>query len=361
MKYIRLTPVICGSCSEFFLYSQVDREEQCADALTELVEFLAKNHAKAASIRLFTKKSLFEKIEALCARRNMDETCPLVWISQPDKATIPALSFQVHAIAGAQLSPIFLEDVKIGCHYQDRNAQYFLLNALANPALRASDAATFVFDSMQACLRSAGTDFSKCVRTWLFARDILSWYGQLNAARDSFLRKHDVFSKLVPASTGVGVSNPFGSALTAELLAVHPINGQVQIRKIASPLQCEALDYRSSFSRAVQIQSADYRRMFVSGTASISPDGKTAHLGNCTKQIALTMEVVERLIQNGGMGWADSVQAIAYFKNSADFGLFDTYCRSTGLQLPHIKIEADICRDDLLFELEINLLASSCP
>jgi len=72
----------------------------------------------------------------------------------------------------------------------------------------------------------------------------------------------------------------------------------------------------------------------------------------------MTMRVVEALINNGNMDWFNSVRAIAYFKNSRDFDLFDHYCRRASLILPHIKVEADICRDDLLFELELDLLST---
>ena len=101
--------------------------------------------------------------------------------------------------------------------------------------------------------------------------------------------------------------------------------------------------------------------MYVSGTASITSDGKTAYADDCAKQIDLTMRVVEALIHNGKMDWSNSVRAIAYFKDSRDFGLFDRYCQNAELHLPHIKLEADVCRDDLLFELELDLFSLSAP
>lgn len=50
---------------------------------------------------------------------------------------------------------------------------------------------------------------------------------------------------------------------------------------------------------------------------------------------------------------ADVVSSLVYFKHRTDFGLFDEYCRDHGIKLPHIKLHADVCRDDLLFELEL--------
>ena len=56
------------------------------------------------------------------------------------------------------------------------------------------------------------------------------------------------------------------------------------------------------------------------------------------------------------MDWNNTVRAIAYFKETDEFGLFDEYCKAARITLPHIKIQADVCRDDLLFEIELDLL-----
>ena len=71
----------------------------------------------------------------------------------------------------------------------------------------------------------------------------------------------------------------------------------------------------------------DHRRLYVSGTASIEPSGKTAHIGDPAKQISLTMEVVAAILESRRMTWADVSRAIAYFKDIKDAPLFDEYCR----------------------------------
>ena len=132
---------------------------------------------------------------------------------------------------------------------------------------------------MEAALRLAGMDFSHVVRTWLFLDEILAWYRELNQARDAFFTSRGVYDGLVPASTGIGARNPAGTAVVAELLAVQPKSSRVRIRSVPSPLQCPALQYHSSFSRAVEVAQPDHRRLFISGTASIGPDGRSAHAG----------------------------------------------------------------------------------
>jgi hypothetical protein len=53
------------------------------------------------------------------------------------------------------------------------------------------------------------------------------------------------------------------------------------------------------------------------------------------------------------MDWKDVSRAIAYFKNMEDAPLLDLYCKKNNLPaLPIAIAHGDICRDDLLFEIE---------
>ena len=95
--------------------------------------------------------------------------------------------------------------------------------------------------------------------------------------------------------------------------------------------------------------------MFISGTASIAPDGVTAHVGDVEKQVALTMAVVEKILESRRMSWADVTRGIAYFKDIGEAAVLERYCRDQGLlDLPVVVSSADICRDDLLFEIELD-------
>jgi enamine deaminase RidA (YjgF/YER057c/UK114 family) len=78
------------------------------------------------------------------------------------------------------------------------------------------------------------------------------------------------------------------------------------------------LDYRSSFSRAAEIVTPEWRTVFVSGTASIEPGGLTVHHDDMDKQVALTMDVVKAILETRGMTLKDSVRAIAYIKRPED-------------------------------------------
>ncbi|HUW30685.1 MAG TPA: hypothetical protein VM223_03670, partial [Planctomycetota bacterium] len=159
----------------------------------------------------------------------------------------------------------------------------------------------------------------------------------------------------VPPSTGVGVDNPAGAALIADVLAIQPRTDRVCIEAVPSPLQCPALDYKSSFGRAAEVVFPSHRVLYVSGTASIDSAGKSAYVGDIHKQIQLTMDVVHAILQSRKMEWGDSARAVAYFKDIDDTGVFGDFCRNNGLaELPVVPAHADICRDDLLFEFEVD-------
>jgi enamine deaminase RidA (YjgF/YER057c/UK114 family) len=101
----------------------------------------------------------------------------------------------------------------------------------------------------------------------------------------------------------------------------------------------------------------DCRRLLVSGTASIAPGGQTAHVGDPRRQIELTMEVVEAILRAREMTLADTTRATVYFKSAADLPLFAAWCaRHSCDTLPAVHACCDICRDDLLFEIELDAL-----
>lgn len=95
----------------------------------------------------------------------------------------------------------------------------------------------------------------------------------------------------------MGGNNPARAALMAGAIAMRFMNDEITVKEVPSHLQCPTCDYSSSFSRAVEISNPDYRRLFVSGTASIDPSGKTAHVGDVDAQISLTLEIVEAILK----------------------------------------------------------------
>lgn len=262
------------------------------------------------------------------------------------------------AFPGACGKPLVDGGRVIGTVHENDEATYCFFEEIAPADLSASrpEQTLSIFETIERVLRAEGMEFGNLVRTWFYLDKILDWYDDFNAARTPFLKSRGAFDGLVPASTGIGIANRLGSAVIAGALAIKPKSAIV--REVASPLQCSALDYKSSFSRAVEVARGGRRELYISGTASIEPGGKTAFLDDTKAQIELTMDVVAAILESRQMGWKNTTRAIAYIKDPNDAPLFADYLRAHGLeQMPLLWMHSDVCRDDLLFELELDAVA----
>ncbi len=282
---------------------------------------------------------------------------PVTWVEEGNGGGCPVAGIQVHALDGAAPKAVHLDGRTVGTVFEDDFARYCVLGGLRpdSPEHAPEEQAWETLETMERALACVGMDFSNVFRTWFYLDDILDWYGGFNKVRNEFFKAHRVFDGLVPASTGVGGSNSSGTAVVADLLAVEIKDPRVQLKPLPSPLQCPALDYGSSFSRAVELSLPGQRRVYVSGTASIAPDGRTEHVGDVRKQIALTMDVVAAILNSRQLGWEDITRGIGYLKHAEDAQHFAEYCREAKLpEMPVVIAKNDICRDDLLFEIEVD-------
>ncbi len=268
-------------------------------------------------------------------------------------------SMQAFAVSGINPVPVKAHGRSIGFVYEDEHARYCRLSGVSPENLSSTRAKQTreVFEIMNEGLVRHGFHFTDTVRTWLYLDKLLDWYNEFNIARTTFFEKNGIFDKMVPASTGIGASNQHGAALVCDLLAVQPKTSKVEIKSVESPMQGSALNYRSSFSRAVEMAFPTHRSLLISGTASIDGTGKSIHIGDCGKQIDLTMRVVEAILKSRDMGWNDLFRGIAYFKDMADRLLLEKYCKEHDIpKFPLAIAHTDICRSDLLFEIEVDAM-----
>ena len=167
----------------------------------------------------------------------------------------------------------------------------------------------------------------------------------------------------IPASTGIHGRNHHLSWCTLDLLATRPVGGvPLTIDRLANPKQNEAPDYGSAFSRGLAVTTGRTRYVVVSGTASIDDQGETIHVGDFVRQTEVTMDMVEALLVQGGAGLENVVQATAFIKRPEDVGTFQRIINELGLEdLPIVCTIADVCRDDLLFELDATAVLPATP
>ena len=282
---------------------------------------------------------------------------PVVWL-QGDACTDGSLySMQAVALSGILPLPVRSGGRAIGFIYEDDCARYCRLCGLLPADLTASRGgqARSAFETAAAILAQNGFSFTDTVRTWIYLDHLLEWYDDFNAVRTAFFNETGIFDHIVPASTGIGAGNPFGAAITMDVFAVQPKSPEFTVQTVASPLQNPALDYKSSFSRAVELGSPTHRNLLISGTASIAPDGKTVHQDEPEKQIRLTMDAVKAILDSRGMNWNDLFRGIAYFKDMAYLPIYKRV--ASELNIPRFPLaisHADACRHDLFFEIEVD-------
>jgi len=340
----------------------VPRNAETVEELVSRLTEILKRH-EATVVRQLAFGSVAAHTGTLHAMHRMlgHVDWPVTWVEGASCTGTPIAGMQIHAIAGAQVQTLVHNRWPVGRIFDDGEATHCLLGNLGplHAAAPLTEQARETFANLETVLASVGMTMKNVARTWLFLDGILSWYGPFNEVRNDFFARTELRPGSFPASTGVSGKNPQGTALVAGAWAVRPHSPTARVQITSSPKQCPAPTYGKAFSRAVEIESRHHRHLLVSGTASIASDGHTAHVGDARKQIHLTMEVVKAILETRGQTFADVTRAVAYFKSPADYPLFVAWCLHNGCEaLPVVSACCDICRDDLLFELELD--AVSC-
>jgi enamine deaminase RidA (YjgF/YER057c/UK114 family) len=105
----------------------------------------------------------------------------------------------------------------------------------------------------------------------------------------------------------------------------------------------------------------DYVTTWISGTASIV-NSETVHLGDVEKQTEQTIDNIERLISRenferhgvpgAGAELGDLAKIRVYVKRLEDYEKCRAVCERRFGALPTIYAQADVCRSNLLVEIE---------
>jgi enamine deaminase RidA (YjgF/YER057c/UK114 family) len=225
-----------------------------------------------------------------------------------------------------------------------------------------------MFRQAERLLRSEGATYQDVVRTWIYISDILDWYNEFNAARNHCYSEYGFFDKnehqteeeriYLPASTGIEGRNPSGLPATMDVFAIRRSPGSaVQIRPLCGTKQRSPFRYGSAFSRAVVVEEPHSKLILVSGTASIDEQGKSVYVGDSDAQIRHTLNVVSALIAPEGAKLQDLCEATVFLKRKRDFCIYEKIAADAGIDsAPSIGVIADICRDELMFELDAAFL-----
>ncbi len=284
-----------------------------------------------------------------------DDGVEPAWLVVPEGINGQLAGVQVHALsAGGR--PKILRSGTMPCgrlvHVGDND--YLTISCIQAPEARqAAKQTQLMLEKAEAVLKQAGTDMHSVPRTWMWLGDILSWYNKFNKTRNRFFAERGLIGNgtvnRMPASTGIGIVPRNGAICGMDLVAVVGPNKSIEYLN-AGGNQNSALKYGSAFSRASRVKTPAGTTLFVSGTASIGMNGKTTNIGDAQKQIEESINNVRAVLREMQGGDNDVVQATAYCKTAEAEKLFlNEY---GNLAWPTLTAVADICRDDLLFEIE---------
>lgn len=210
------------------------------------------------------------------------------------------------------------------------------------------------FGELRRQLHEVGLREEHIVRTWLFMDDILAGYEELNAAREQFFAQwFDPQQHLIPASTGIQGRTPQATPLSIEGWACA--GNRLRKSLMASPMQNEPTAYGKLFSRAVSVRRIGQTLLFVSGTASIDRSGQSIHAGDFRRQLKHTLEVIAAILQRADGDFSHIVQGIVFLKRGTDLIDCRQVAAAAGFPLGRMLLlpDTDVCRDDLLCEIEV--------
>jgi enamine deaminase RidA (YjgF/YER057c/UK114 family) len=245
---------------------------------------------------------------------------------------------------------------------------------------RAYEQGMGAFRQLQRLLGGVNLRLDGVIRTWLYLGGIVAdeagtqRYRELNRARTDayagipFLRgllPKGHLSEVYPASTGIGTEGR-GLELSAIALASHRTH--VLAVPLENPRQTAAFRYGAryspqspKFSRALAVTCGPYAKIFISGTASIT-NSETRHAGDAAAQTRETLDNIaaliseENLARHGLPGRGTTLDGIGlarvYVKRKEDYQRVRAVCEERLGELPTVYAVADICRPDLLVEVE---------
>ncbi|WP_165232894.1 dioxygenase [Aquisphaera insulae] len=252
-----------------------------------------------------------------------------------------------------------------------------------------SEGASGVYDQtlsamsrMRAMLAKHDIGFDRIVRMWNYLGSIVEdddgvqRYKEMNRARTAFFEGVPFLegcqvglsrpAEVYPAATGIGMQGR-GLMLGCIALATED-RPDIVAMPLENPNQTAAFQYAAAYSpkspkfaRAMALSCGGFATIFVSGTASII-GSETVHPGDVEAQTHQTLDNIAALIgepnlrRHGlpGLGATlDSMGVIrVYIKRQEDYQKARAVCRARLGDLPMVFAIADVCRPDLLVEIE---------
>ncbi len=243
-------------------------------------------------------------------------------------------------------------------------------------------AAETAFNQAVGILEREEMTMNNIIRQWNYIGNILAvWKGLqnyqiFNEVRSEYYSRYRTVHGY-PAATGIGMGL---NGVIIDFCAVQA-DGSVQIKGLSNPNQVNAYEYGQivlkgiketgkpkkqppQFERALLFATQKSPVLYISGTASIKGQ-ETIGIGDVEKQTLVTIDNIKKLadlqmikeITGKGTEYALRYTLLrVYIKYQKDFGVVRKICEEMFPSVPAVFIQADICRDNLLIEIEAELV-----
>jgi enamine deaminase RidA (YjgF/YER057c/UK114 family) len=367
-------------------------ESQVSDCLEQLNEFVSgasltlKN---IISISFFLSAGSKEAYRDLtrrvgkCLSGQISDRIPVACLAQAP-ASGAFVSAEVFYIAS-------MNDVAVVARKEEGNLFLVIRNRKGDKLVIANDSgkgngngtitenAEQAFGLMEKILRQEGLDFSNVFRQWNYIEDITAvepgnrnsqHYQQFNNVRSKYYSGSD-FVHGYPAATGIGIRA--GGVILSFFAASEE---GYHIRSIENPLQRSAYQYSGrvlagdagagqprkstpKFARAKYIANNEFAQVFISGTASIRGEAVTA-VNDVARQTEITLDNMQQLISRDSISAPGDNTRLdpqiefirVYIKYPEDYPAVKKICENRLPGVPGIYVVSDVCREDLLVEIE---------
>ena len=381
-SYLNIQPVAGGSF--------ISEWQNC---LTQLIEIIKDDKIRIFKINFYVhtsgKTDYFNKKKTIgdSLLNTLGDKCPTFGVS----ANTPELHYKVAAEVG------LIESSDIQIDYRTwQDWRYTLIEQNGYKELWANgieskvsedninSSAEKAFEIMHKVLEAENMTFNNIVRQWNYIGKInkvfrqgsltTQHYQAFNKVRSEYYREYRSVSDF-PAATGIGMK--YGRVMI-DFCAVSSTK-DVQIKSIANPRQINPYSYDQAvligttdtgqkqpplFERAKLLIFSDTWRLFVSGTASIIGQ-ETTGIGSLEEQTFVTIENISKLVSKENLSiHCPEInhdkplrfrRIRVYVKNDCEIPAVKSICTKFYSKIPSIYIQADICRTNLLVEIEADL------
>lgn len=203
------------------------------------------------------------------------------------------------------------------------------------------------------------------VRTWIYVTNIdVNYQGVVEARNDIFDNEGLTADTHYIASTGIGGATPVRHAAVAiDFLTVPNIKEEdkkyLQALEHLNPTH----EYGVAFERGTRLTLPTHplhpegsqqfkQQFFISGTASIDKNGDVVYEGDIVRQTGRLLENIGALLKDGDATMNDIRYFIIYLRDITDYHTVEILMNQFYPQIPHIIVEAKVCRPGWLIEME---------